>query len=120
MTEHSDSASSEKLKSKKTGGGSAIGGGANFQSSLTAIVATHILHGSLLGSLDGVCDDIPAAVWAESEGVGDDLRIELTDGSAIEVQAKKGLKHRDKLWSALMDLAQAIHNCFAPRTQRTH
>ncbi|MEB0207727.1 hypothetical protein [Pseudomonas sp. CCC3.1] len=39
MTEHSDSASSEKLKSKKTGGGSAFGGGASFQSSLTAIVA---------------------------------------------------------------------------------
>lgn len=110
MTEHSDSASSEKLKSKKTGGGSAFGAGANFQSSLTAIVASHILHGSPLGWLDGVCDDIPAAVWAESEGAGDDLRIELTDGSAIEVQAKKGLKHRDKLWSALMDLAQAIHD----------
>ncbi|MBP1122055.1 hypothetical protein [Pseudomonas sp. PvP028] len=110
MTEHSDSAFSEKLKSKKTGGGSAFGGGANFQSSLTAIVASHILHGSPLGWLDGVCIDIPSAVWAESEGAGDDLRIELTDGSAIEVQAKKGLKHRDKLWSALMDLAQAIHD----------
>ncbi|MEN1833872.1 hypothetical protein AAIM60_13360 [Pseudomonas lijiangensis] len=63
-----------------------------------------------MGWLDGVCIDIPSAVWAESEGAGDDLRIELTDGSAIEVQAKKGLKHRDKLCSALMDLAQAIHD----------
>lgn len=83
MTEHSDSASSEKLKSKKTGGGSAFGGGANFQSSLTAIVASHILHGSPLGWLDGVCDDIPSAAWAESEGAGDDLRIELTDTFGI-------------------------------------
>lgn len=110
MTEHSDSGSSDEEKSKKTGGGSAFGSGANFQTSLTAIVAAHILHGSPLGWLDGVCDDRPAAVWGESEGPGDDLRIELTDGSAIEVQAKKGLARGDKLWSALMELAQAIHD----------
>ncbi|MEE4675479.1 hypothetical protein V2K57_12520 [Pseudomonas alliivorans] len=110
MTEHAGTDSSDEEKSKKTGGGAAFGGGANFQSSLTAIVATHILTGSPLGWLDGVCDDRPAAVWAESEGPGDDLRVELIDGNAIEVQAKKGLTRGADLWSALMALAKAIND----------
>lgn len=110
MTESKDLKSTPQGQSKKTGGGAAFGGGANFQASLTAIVGAHILHGTPLGWLDGVCDDRPVAVWAESEGPGDDLRIELTDGCAIEVQAKKGLSRCDNLWVPLLALAKAIHN----------
>lgn len=110
MTESKGLKSTPQGQTKKTGGGAAFGGGANFQASLTAIVGAHILHGTPLGWLDGVCDDRPVAVWAESEGPGDDLRIELTDGCAIEVQAKKGLSRSDNLWISLLALAKAIHN----------
>lgn len=110
MTEQIDSSSSSGEQSKKTGGGAAFGGGANFQASLTAIVGAHILRGTPLGWLDGVCDDRPTAVWAESEGPGDDLRIELVDGSSIEVQGKKGLARGDNLWTPLLALAKAIHH----------
>jgi hypothetical protein len=109
MTEQINSSSVREEQGKKTGGGAAFGGGANFQATLTAIVGAHILRGTPLGWLDGICDDRPVAVWAESEGPGDDLRIELADGSAIEVQAKKGLGRGGNLWSALMALAKAIH-----------
>lgn len=95
---------------KKQGGGAAFGGGANFQAQLTAIVGAHILRGKPLGWLEGICDDLPVAVWAESEGAGDDLRIELVDGSAIEVQAKKGLGRGPRLWAALLSLAKAIYD----------
>ncbi|NIE66846.1 hypothetical protein [Burkholderia sp. Ax-1719] len=93
---------------KKTGGGTAVGGGVNFQAATTAIVGIHILRGTALGWLDGVCIDKPTAVWAESEGPGDDLRVELADGSAIEVQAKKGLARGASLWTALQSIAVAI------------
>lgn len=109
MTESNNLSSTLKGQSKKTGGGAAFGGGANFQASLTAIVGAHILRGTPLGWLDGVCDDRPVAVWAESEGPGDDLRIELADDTAIEVQAKKGLSRSDNLWTPLLALAKAIH-----------
>ncbi|WP_434120377.1 NACHT domain-containing protein [Pseudomonas fortuita] len=103
-----DSISERVEQKKKVGGGAAFGGGANFQAQLTAIVGAHILRGIPLGWLDGICDDQPVAVWAESEGPGDDLRIELLNGSAVEVQAKKGLVRGEKLWSPLMTLAKAI------------
>jgi hypothetical protein len=93
---------------RKTGGGTAIGGGVHFQALVTAIVGVHILRGTALGWLDGVCHDRPVAVWAESEGPGDDLRIELDDGNEIEVQVKQGLKRGGKLWNALLPIAQAI------------
>lgn len=95
---------------KKTGGGTAVGGGMNFQASVTAIVGVHILRGIPLNWLDRSCEDLPTGVWAESEGPGDDLRIELIDGTAIEVQAKKGLKRGDKLWEALIPMAKAIQD----------
>lgn len=94
---------------KKTGGGTAVGGGMNFQAAVTVIVGIHILRGTALNWLEGICNDIPSAVWAESEGPGDDLCIELKNDSRIEVQAKKGLKRGQNLWSALHSIAEAIH-----------
>lgn len=110
MKKEIDSSPTPENKGKKPGGGAVFGGGANFQASLTAIVGAHILRGSPLGWLDGICNDLPIAVWAESEGPGDDLRIELLDGDVIEVQAKKGLQLGAKLWSAIMPLVHAIHH----------
>ncbi|MDE1324939.1 hypothetical protein L9W97_07335 [Vibrio aestuarianus] len=95
---------------KKTGGGTAVGSGMNFQASVTAIVGVHILRGIPLDWLGHACEDIPTGVWAESEGPGDDLRIELFDDTAIEVQVKKGLQRGNKLWTALIDMAKAIQN----------
>ncbi|KAA1152095.1 NACHT domain-containing protein [Pseudoalteromonas fuliginea] len=97
-------------RAKKKGGGAAVGGGINFQANVTTIVGIHILCGVALNWLEGLCTDKPVAVWAESEGPGDDLRIELEDNTNIEVQAKKGLRKGIKLWDALYPMAEAIHN----------
>ena len=51
---------------KKTGGGTAVGGGINFQAAVTAIVGVHILRGTPMAWLDEVCSEKPVAVWAES------------------------------------------------------
>src|SRR5471032_72743 len=95
---------------KKSGGGMAVGGGVSVQAIATAIVGVHILSGVKLDWLKGICVDIPTAVWAESEGPGDDLRIELGDAGIIEVQVKKGLKGGSKLWTALLSLAREIYS----------
>jgi hypothetical protein len=94
---------------KKMGGGTAVGGGINLQAAVTAIVGVHILRGTPLAWLDEVCSDKPVAVWAESEGPGDDLRIEFETGAQIEVQVKKGLVRGAPLWEALLSIAKAIH-----------
>lgn len=112
MTEKQNSSASSgaiQIHQKKTGGGTAIGGGVNFQAVVTTIVGVHIMRGVALDWLEGVRADIPTAVWAESEGPGDDLRIEFGTSAAIEVQVKKGLQRSEGLWTALMSLANAIH-----------
>jgi len=105
----SASADTTEIIQKKPGGGTAIGGGVNFQAVVTTIVGVHIMRGVALDWLEGVRGDIPTAVWAESEGPGDDLRIEFGTSAAIEVQVKKGLQRSESLWTALMSLANAIH-----------
>lgn len=89
-------------------GGSATAGGMNFQYVVTAIAATHLARGSALGWLSGIVDDTPVAVWAETGGSGDDIRVDLRNGEIVEVQAKKGLKAGDALWASLMVLSRAI------------
>ncbi|MGY4397165.1 hypothetical protein ACVWZA_002356 [Sphingomonas sp. UYAg733] len=102
--------SSGTLIAKKTGGGTAIGGGVNFQAAVTAIVAVHILTGTPLNWLSGIFDDLPIAVWAESEGPGDDVRIEFAEGKVAEVQAKKGLVRSKALWDSLEAMALAVRD----------
>lgn len=97
------------VAAKKTGGGKATAGGVNYQATVTAIVAAHILRGTPLGWLEGVVKDRPHALWAESEGPGDDIRIELENNQIIEIQVKKGLKCGPKLWASLEAMASAIH-----------
>lgn len=109
MMEQRDVGSPQGEPSKKKGGGSAFGGGARFQTDVTAIVGVHILRGAPLGWLEAVCNDVPVAVWAESEGPGDDLRIELIDDGIVEIQAKKGLDSRKKLFAALLPICIALY-----------
>jgi len=108
LNETSISNDSSTSSKKKAGGGKAIGGGMNFQANTTVIVAVHILRGIRLEWVDGTFDDIPLAVWAESEGSGDDIRIEFKDNVVAEAQVKKGLKRNDKLWDSLEAMAKAI------------
>ncbi len=95
-------------KAKKAGGGTAAAGGTNFQAIITAIAGAYLLSGKPLCWLSGIVDDTPTGIWAESEGPGDDLRIELADGRVVEVQAKKGLQKGNALWEALDALALGL------------
>ncbi len=98
----------EATPTKKPGGGTAVGGGINFQAAVTAIAGAHLLRGTPLGWLPVA--DVPVAVWAESEGAGDDLRLELGSGILAEIQAKKGLNRCPTLWEALEALITAVRD----------
>lgn len=91
---------------KKSGGGTAAGGGTNFQAAVTAIAGVHLMRGTPIGLLPVA--DVPRAVWAESEGAGDDVRIELASGVSAEIQVKKGLKRSQDLWDSLEALIKAV------------
>ena len=97
-----------KQNSSRFAGGSATGSGMNYQAVVTAIAGVHLINGCPLDWLDGLVDDTPVAVWAETNGPGDDIRLELRDGSAVEVQVKRGLKTGNRLWNSLMSLAKAV------------
>jgi hypothetical protein len=74
-------------------GGSAGDGGFQFQAKIIAFVAVHMLAEAALTGLEQDIEDIPIAVAAETNGPGDDIRIELTQPlHFIELQAKKGLR----------------------------
>lgn len=101
-------ASAKPARIKKAGGGTAAGGGINFQAAVTAIAGVHLLRGTPLGWLPVA--DVPVAVWAESEGAGDDVRLELSTAVSAEVQAKKGLNRGPALWEALEALITAVRD----------
>jgi NACHT domain len=94
----------------RTAGGSATGSGINYQVAVTAIAAIHIASGERLSWLDGVVNDTPTKLAAETGGAGDDLAITFSDGSVAEIQIKRGLTRGDRLWPALMKLSTAIAN----------
>jgi HEAT repeats/NACHT domain len=91
-------------------GGSATAGGINFQTSVTALATACLASSTKLGWCDGLCNDVPVAILAETRGAGDDLAISLSGGEIIEVQIKKGLQRGAKLWAALLKLAAAVHS----------
>jgi hypothetical protein len=66
------------------------GGGYNSQAWATAFVYAHVLAGQPL-DFAAQPQPVPLAVWAESGGPGDDLRVECQDGVVVEVQVKRGL-----------------------------
>lgn len=93
---------------KRVAGGAATGGGINFQAAVTAITCVYMARGRPLSWLDKLVSDIPIAVSAETGGPGDDLRLRLKTGEAVEIQIKKGLRVGPHLWSTLLKLATAI------------
>jgi len=94
-----------KGRMRRNAGGAATASGMNFQAAVTAIAGSHLLLGASLGWLDGLVEDIPTAIWAETGGPGDDVRIELRNGEILEAQVKRGLSRGDQLWEAMLALA---------------
>ena len=89
-------------------GGSAAERGLDFQACVSAIVMAHLLAERPVGWLEGVLDDTPLELDAETGGPGDDIRFVSKCGKSVELQAKRGLQRGDRLWSALLALAKGI------------
>src|SRR4030095_16327449 len=79
-------------KRKNPFGGSAGGGGYDYQAEAYALVAAKILAEESLNWLETGWDRVPVSVRVETGRGGDDLRITLRSGVMIELQAKRGLK----------------------------
>jgi hypothetical protein len=90
-------------------GGAATAGGMNFQAAVTTIAAIYMVRGRPLLWLDGLVDDVPVRIAAETGGGGDDLRLEYRSGVSSEVQIKRGLQASPRLWESLEKLALAVH-----------
>jgi|TARA_R110001599_G_scaffold126718_1_gene299892 hypothetical protein len=97
-----------KDRTRRNAGGAATASGMNFQAAVTAIAGSHLLLGASLGWLDGLIEDIPTAIWAETGGPGDDIRIELRNGEVLEAQVKRGLSRGENLWEAVRALAAGL------------
>jgi len=89
-------------------GGSAAERGLDFQARVSAIVMAHLLAERPVGWLEGVLNDTPLELDAETGGPGDDIRFVSKCGKSVELQAKRGLQRGDRLWSALLALAKGI------------
>jgi hypothetical protein len=89
-------------------GGSAGGGGYDYQAEAWALVAAKILAEESLNWVESGCDRVPVSIRTETGEGGDDLRITLRSGARIEAQAKRGLRRGKRLWDALMALACAV------------
>ncbi len=94
--------------SKRTVGGSAAERGLDFQARISAIVMAHQLAERPIGWLEGVLDDTPLELDAETGGPGDDIGFVGRDGKQVELQAKRGLQRGSDLWDALLALALGI------------
>ncbi len=88
-------------------GGSGGGGGYRYQALAAAYVGAHALASHPLNWVDSV-EAVPVAVWVESGGAGDDLRVEFVQGADLEIQAKKGQKKNAKLWKAVLRLVRGL------------
>jgi energy-coupling factor transporter ATP-binding protein EcfA2 len=88
--------------------GSGGSGGYEYQARVTAYVAAHILTKQKLGWIEHSTGDIPIAVAAETNGVGDDIKITLEDSTTVEVQVKHGLKKDQDFWDAIVKLGRGL------------
>ena len=95
-------------RKSNTSGGAAGAGGFNFQAAVTAIAYVHTLRGTPVQWMAGLAAEIPVRVSSETGGPGDDISLELADGSLIEVQVKKGLSADGKFWSVVDSLSEGI------------
>ena len=91
-----------------TFGGPAAAGGFGFQANIGAIASVHTLRGTPVQWTSGLTGAVPDAVSFETSGPGDDLSLELTDGSIVEIQVKKGLRANKRFWSAIDALCEGI------------
>ena len=95
---------------KNTSGGAAGAGGFNFQAAITAIAYVHSLRGTPVQWAEGLTASPPVGVLSETGGPGDDISLELVDGSTVEVQVKKGLRTTKAFWSVIDSLSEGIHS----------
>ena len=93
----------------RSSGGSAAGGGFKFQAALGAIAGVHMLRGTPVHWTDGLSAAPPRSISFETSGPGDDISLELADGTSVEIQARKGLRaDRHRFWPALDALSDGI------------
>ena len=97
---------SKEKTSKRMAGGSAAERGLDFQARASAIVMAHLLVEQPLGWLEGILDDTPRELHAETGGPGDDISFSVEGGEVIEIQAKRGLQRGNHLWDSLMSLSR--------------
>lgn len=90
-------------------GGAAAAGGFSFQANLGCIASVHTIRGTPVQWTDGLTASAPIAVSFETSGPGDDLSLELADGSVVEIQVKKGLRADKRFWSAFDALCKGIY-----------
>lgn len=95
-------------KPKSAVGGSAAERGLDFQARVSAIVMAHLVAERPMGWLEGVLDDTPVELDAETGGPGDDVRFLSSGGKRVELQAKRGLQRGNDLWEALLSLADGV------------
>lgn len=93
---------------KNTSGGAAGAGGFNFQAAITAIAYVHSLRGTPVQWTEGLTASHPINVLSETGGPGDDVSLELADGSTVEVQVKKGLRVSKAFWSVIDSLSEGV------------
>ena len=96
-------------KKRRSAGGAATASGMNFQAAVTAIAAIQLARGMPLHWLEGIVEDIPAALYAETGGAGDDIRIQFRNDTVAEAQIKRGLAVGTRLWEPLLALSKAIN-----------
>jgi tetratricopeptide (TPR) repeat protein len=90
-------------------GGSAGGGGYRFQASVTALLAVHMLVEQDLTDLINEIQEVPTAVSAETNGPGDDIRIEFSPSESIlEFQVKHGLRVDSRFDEAFEKIADGL------------
>ena len=97
-----------KKTAKHITGGSAAERGLDFLARVSAIVMAHLLAERPLGWLEGVLDDTPLEVHAETGGPGDDICFLVKDGTRVELQVKRGLQRGNDLWDALISLSKGV------------
>jgi energy-coupling factor transporter ATP-binding protein EcfA2 len=91
-------------------GGSAGGGGYDYQAEAYALIASKILAQESVNWVETGCDRVPVSIQMETGTGGDDLRITLRSGVTIDLQAKRGLQRSDDLWCALIALAHTVQH----------
>lgn len=97
-----------KRKANRSGG-PAAGGGFSFHAAVGAIAGIHVLRGTPVVWTDELTAAPPRAVSFETGGPGDDISLELTDGSTVEIQARRGLRaDKKRFWPALDALCEGI------------